>query len=82
MKYNKMSYNNKLEYQECINFESNKFNDIFYCKIKTPNGNKEVRVQVSCNCFKGGNRQLNKKILCTHELTAIKELLKRNKSKC
>ena len=76
-----MPYKEKQKHQECMYIILSPFKDIFYATVKTPNGNKNVRITVGCDCFKGGNRQLNKRILCTHEVTALKKLLEDNE-KC
>ena len=81
MKYSKMPYKEKLQHQECICIVSSQFRDVFHVTVKTPNGDKNVRINIGCDCFKGGNRQLNKKMLCTHEVTALKKLLEDNE-KC
>ena len=80
MKYNKLNYKDKLQYQKCINIEENDFKDVFYATVDTPNGKKLVRINISCDCFKGGNGQLKKRKLCTHQVTALNKLLEENKN--
>ena len=78
MSYKDLHYEAKLKHQKVKRLESNKEKDVFYCTVETPQSEYEVRVVLSCSCHKGSNPGLKERKLCSHQVTAIKELIKTN----
>ena len=78
MIYDRLHYNKKLELQKVKRIETNKEKDVFYCNVETPKTDYNVRIVVACDCHKGSNYGLKERKLCTHQVTAIKELLRTN----
>lgn len=72
-KYRKLPYDKKLKYQK-VKITTNKTKDIHYADVQTPSGDYSVRISINCNCHAGSNYGI-KKTLCSHERSALIELL-------
>jgi len=81
MFYSDLPFNEKQKLQKCHKIESNKENDVFHCEVQTPIGKVyRVRVVIGCDCHLGSNYGLNKRKLCSHEITALQELIRQSQN--